>query len=103
MLLFFLSNIVFRAIFWYNELYEKTKKPDFIGMKIFVKAKPLAKEEKVEKIDGINFIVSVKEPPIKGRANSAIIRALAEYFKIPSSKIKIISGHTSRQKIIEID
>ncbi|PIV45904.1 hypothetical protein COS23_01900, partial [bacterium (Candidatus Moisslbacteria) CG02_land_8_20_14_3_00_36_53] len=32
-------------------------------MKIFVKAKPLAKESKVEKIDDTHFVVSVKEPP----------------------------------------
>lgn len=72
-------------------------------MKIFVKAKPRAKENKIEKIDDSNFIVSVKAAPIEGRANQAITRALAEYFKIPSSKIKIISGHTSKQKIIDIN
>ncbi len=71
-------------------------------MKIVVKAKPGAKIEKIEKVDGKNFTVSVKEPPIKGRANQAIVKALAEYFKIPSSKVKIISGYTSKQKVIEI-
>ncbi len=71
-------------------------------MKIFVKAKPGAKEEKVEKIDDIHFAVSVKEPPVQGKANQAIIKALAEYFTVPSSNVRIIAGLTSRQKIIEI-
>jgi len=71
-------------------------------MKIFVKVKPRAKIEKVERVDDKNFTVFVKEPPIKGRANQAIIRALAEYFKTSSSRVKIISGHTSKQKVIEI-
>lgn len=71
-------------------------------MKIFVKAKPKAKIEKVEKIDNENFVVFVKEPPVKGRANQAIIKALAEYFKVPSANVKIVSGHTSKQKVIEI-
>ena len=71
-------------------------------MKIFVKAKPGAKEEKVEKIDAENYIVSVKEPPVKGKANNAIRNALAVYFKTGSSCIKIVSGHTSRNKIIEV-
>lgn len=71
-------------------------------MKIFVKAKPNSREEKVEKIDENNFIVSVKEPPEKGKANNAIKNALAVYFKTASARVKIISGYSSRNKIIEI-
>ena len=71
-------------------------------MKLFIKAKPGAREEKVEKIDDLNFVVSVKEQPIKGKANEAIRNALAVYFKTGSANVKIISGYTSRNKIIEI-
>jgi hypothetical protein len=71
-------------------------------MKIFVKAKPGSREEKVEKIDDNNFVVSVKEPPEKGKANEAIRNALAVYFKTASARVKIISGYSSRNKIIEI-
>jgi uncharacterized protein (TIGR00251 family) len=71
-------------------------------MKINVKAKPNAREEKVEKIDETHFVVSVKEPPEKGKANDAIRNALAVYFKTGSSRVKIVSGYSSRQKIIEI-
>lgn len=71
-------------------------------MKIFVKARPSAREEKVEKIDEQNYVVSVKEPPVRGKANNAIRNALAVYFKTGSSCVKITSGHTSRNKIIEI-
>lgn len=71
-------------------------------MKIFVKAKPNAKKERVEKINDANFAVFVKEPPIKGKANEAIIKALADFMGIASSRLKIISGTASRQKIIEI-
>lgn len=71
-------------------------------MKIFVKAKPNSHEEKVEKIDEQNYVVSVKEPPVQGKANNAIRNALAVYFKVGSSQVKIISGYTSRQKTIEI-
>jgi len=71
-------------------------------MKIFVKAKPNLKQEKVEKVDEQNYIVSVKEPPKKGKANNAIRNALAVYFKIGSSNVRIVSGHSSRNKIIEI-
>lgn len=72
-------------------------------MKIFVKAKPNAREEKVEKIDEQNYVVSVKEPPVKGKANQAIRNALAVYFKTSSASVKIVSGFASRNKIIEIN
>jgi uncharacterized protein (TIGR00251 family) len=71
-------------------------------MKIFVKAKPNAKEESVEKIDENNYVVSVKEPPVKGKANEAIRNALAMHFKTASARVKIVSGFSSRNKIIEI-
>lgn len=72
-------------------------------MKISVKAKPSSREEKVEKIDEQNYAVSVKEPPIKGKANDAIRNALAVYFKTGTANVKIVSGYTSRNKIIEIN
>ncbi len=71
-------------------------------MKISVKAKPNSKEEKIEKIDETNYVVFVKEPPEKGKANGAIRNALAVYFKISSARVKIVAGYSSRSKIIEI-
>ena len=71
-------------------------------MKITVKAKPGAREEKVEKVGEGEFEVSVKEPPIKGAANKAIVKALAEYFKISIYQVTLVSGFTSRQKVFEI-
>lgn len=71
-------------------------------MKIFVKVKPGAKKEKVEKTGDTNFKVSVKEPPEKGKANSAVTRALADYFGLKRADIKIVSGTSSKLKIIEV-
>jgi len=72
-------------------------------MKIFVKVKPSSKEEKIEKIDDINFKVQVKEPPEKGKANKTVVRVIAEYFKVAPSRVSLISGFSSRQKIFEIN
>lgn len=83
-------------------------------MKIIVKAKTKAKENKVErasqpvldlgnkKEDLIIYKVSVKEAPVGGKANIAIIKALAEYFDVAKSNITLISGQISKQKIFEI-
>lgn len=71
-------------------------------MKIFVKAKPNSKHGSIKKLSETNFEICVKEPPVRGQANVAIIMALAKHFKLSFSTVKIISGHTSRQKVIEI-
>jgi uncharacterized protein len=71
-------------------------------MKIHVKAKPKVKKEHVEKIGETSYVVHVKEPPTDGKANRAIIKALAAYLKIAPSRIRMISGFTSRQKTLDI-
>ena len=71
-------------------------------MKLFITAKPRAKEDNVKKINDTHFVVAVKEPPTQGRANRAIIKTLAEFLNTSPSRLNIIFGHTSRQKIIEI-
>lgn len=72
-------------------------------MKIFVTAKPSAKEERVEEIDPTHVVVAVKEPPVQGRANHAIVKALASHFGVPVSRVRIIAGHTSRRKVVEME
>lgn len=79
-------------------------------MKIYVKVKLKAKEEKVKKASPDlfenkenHYEVFTKEPPLEGKANKRVIELLAEYFQISPSKVRIISGFTSRQKVVEID
>ena len=78
-------------------------------MKIFVKAKANAKENKVvppplKLIPDEQewYVVSVKERPVAGRANEAITRLLAEHFDIPRSQVRLISGTASKRKIFDI-
>ena len=89
-------------------------------MKIIVKAKTKAKVNKVERVEQPNlglpstchvdvsvsklviYKVSVKEAPVAGKANEAIIEALAEYFDVTKSNITLISGQSSKQKVFEI-
>ena len=71
-------------------------------MELFLKVKTGCREENVEKDDDNHFIVSVKERPVKGLANKAVVRALANYLKVPKAEVQIISGFRSRKKVIRI-
>lgn len=46
--------------------------------------------------------VYVTAPPDKNKANEALIRLLARHFDVAPSRVIIVKGHTSRQKLIEI-
>jgi uncharacterized protein (TIGR00251 family) len=71
-------------------------------MKISVKVKTSAREERVEKTGENEYRVMVKAKPIEGKANDAIIRALAEHFGVPRSKISLMLGQKSKQKVFEV-
>ena len=44
----------------------------------------------------------IRERPVDGQANEAVIRAIAEHFDIPPSAVHIKTGAASRTKSIEI-
>lgn len=46
--------------------------------------------------------VRVTAPPVDGKANKALVVLLAREFKVPKSKIRIIQGETSRDKLVEL-
>lgn len=71
-------------------------------MKISVKVKSGAKINSVEKISERDFVVFTKNPPREGRANEGALKALARHFGVPKSSLRIISGFSSRRKIIEV-
>ncbi len=71
-------------------------------MKVFVKVKPKAREEKIEKVDVSHYIIHTKELAEKGKANEGVISIISGYLSIPKSKIAIVSGFKSRLKVIVI-
>jgi len=76
-------------------------------MKLTIKVTPNSKQDLVKE-GGINAygnrVLKIKTiaTPEDGKANEAVIKILAEYFKVRKSAIKVISGETARLKIVEI-
>jgi len=52
--------------------------------------------------DGDTVRVDINSPPVKGKANIAIIKLFSKTIGIPKSSISIIRGHTSHTKIFLI-
>jgi uncharacterized protein (TIGR00251 family) len=70
-------------------------------MRIQVRVKPNSRTEEVSQ-EGDSFIVKVKEPPKEGKANQAVIKLLAEHFGVAKSRVRILSGLKSKNKVVEV-
>ena len=71
-------------------------------MRITVTVIPEARSERIERIDASRLRVAVTAPAREGRANDAVVRAVARFFGVRVSAVRIVHGATSRSKIIEI-
>jgi uncharacterized protein YggU (UPF0235/DUF167 family) len=52
--------------------------------------------------DGSTLHLWVREPPADGRANVAVIRAVARWAGVAPSQVAIVSGATARHKLVEV-
>lgn len=57
-------------------------------------------------IDGVRegvLRVRLTAPPVEGRANAALVRLLARALGVPVRDVRVVRGHTAREKLLEID
>ena len=69
------------------EVHTKSKRLEFAGLNPWQK----------------RFILKVKAPPTGGKANKEIIKFLSNFFKIPSNKLRIVSGIKSSRKSVFVE
>ena len=51
---------------------------------------------------GDQIAISIKSQPERGRANKELLKKLAAHFGVSEERIRIVSGLTSRKKIVEV-
>jgi len=68
-------------------------------MKIKVRVIPRAKQNKVETIPS-GYRVRVTAVPEGGKANGAVIKLLADHLGLAKSRLRVVRGATSRDKLI---
>lgn len=51
---------------------------------------------------GDGWKVRVAAPPEAGRANAAVVRLIASAVAVPSESVRLVSGHSGRDKIVEL-
>lgn len=72
-------------------------------MKLNIYIKPGSSKGPLVEIgeDGL-VTVFVRESAIENKANEVAMRLLAKHYNIPKTSVKIVRGHKSRRKLIEI-
>ena len=72
------------------------------GCTFYVRVVPRGRRDKIAGIHGDALKVRLTAPPVKGRANRALRKFLADRLGVMHSDVEILSGHASRQKRVHV-
>ncbi len=73
------------------------------GAVIFaVRVQPRASNDELAGVIGGALKVRLRAPALEDRANEALCEFLAELLKTPKAAVRILSGHHSRSKRVEV-
>src|SRR5712692_403418 len=67
-----------------------------------VRVQPRASRDEISGVMGGALKVRLRAPALEGRANEALCEYLAELLKTPKAAVRILSGHHSRSKRVEV-
>ncbi len=68
-----------------------------------VRLTPRAAREEVRMRDDGVLVVRVSAPPVEGRANAALERAVARALRIAPGRVQVVRGARSREKTLRIE
>ena len=72
------------------------------GLTFAVRIVPRASRSEIAGEQSGALRVRIAAAPIEGAANQELIKLLAKSFKLPKSAVQIISGSTSKNKVVRI-
>jgi uncharacterized protein (TIGR00251 family) len=68
-----------------------------------VKVHPRARRSAVTGRLGDAWKLDLTAPPVEGKANQECVRFLAELTGLPRARVRVVTGLTSRTKVVEIE
>ena len=71
--------------------------------RLTVKVHPRARRSALAGRLGEAWKLDLAAPPVDGKANDECIRFFAELCGVPRARVRIVTGATSRMKVIEIE
>ena len=71
--------------------------------RIAVKVHPRARRSALAGRLGEAWKLDLAAPPVDGKANEECVRFFAELAGVPRARVRIVTGLTSRMKVVEIE
>lgn len=71
-------------------------------MRLRIRVKPGAHEDRVSREPDGSLLVLVRARAQEGKANEAVVKAVAKSLRVPKSSVRIVSGLSSRTKMLEV-
>lgn len=68
-----------------------------------VRVQPRASRSEIVGEHGGALRVRLSAPPVDGAANEALVALLAEALGVPRRAVRVLSGHASRGKTVEVE
>ena len=72
-------------------------------MRLQIRVTPRARKPGIEAAANGTLVVKVREPAEDGRADGAVVEALAAHFCVSRRAVTILHGFGSRRKLVEIE
>jgi uncharacterized protein len=72
------------------------------GVRLQVRVQPRASTNEVVGPHGDQIRLRLTAPPVEGAANDALVRFLAERLGVARASVRIVAGHSSRSKVVEV-
>jgi len=73
-----------------------------VSTRVRLRVSPGANSAHVVGRHGEAWKVRVAAPPEGGRANDAVVRLLAETLSLPRDAVTLVSGHSARDKVVQL-
>lgn len=72
------------------------------AVRFSVRLQPRASKNEIAGLQGPSLKIRVTAPPVEGLANQALIDFLSDSLGISRRNVCILSGHSSRTKVVEV-
>lgn len=77
-------------------------RPSVNGVTIEVRVHPRSSRLMLDCVEGGVLKVKLTAPPARGEANEQLLKLLSNEFGVSKSSVRIVKGHASRDKVVEI-
>ena len=73
------------------------------GTRISVRVMPRSPRTEIGAVRDGRLLVRVTAPPVDDAANGALVRVLAVSLQVPAGRVRLVTGQTSRNKVIDVE